>query len=67
MAIAHNHSVSSARSKHFAVSSHYIREAIDRQIVRLQWVQSADNVADFLTKPLAREALSHLLSLCNVG
>jgi hypothetical protein len=43
-------------TKHIAVSFHFAREAIAKGNVKIQYIESAKNVADILTKPLARPA-----------
>ena len=41
-------------TKHIAVSFHYAREAIAKGQVDIRYVESARNMADILTKPLAK-------------
>jgi hypothetical protein len=41
-------------TKHIAVSFHYAREAIAKGQVDIQYVESAKNKADIMTKPLAK-------------
>jgi hypothetical protein len=41
-------------TKHIAVSFHFAREAIAKGNVKIQYIESAKNVADILTKPLAK-------------
>jgi hypothetical protein len=43
-----------ARTKHIDIRHHFIREHIVAGTMRLQWVPSADQEADILTKPLGR-------------
>ncbi|TFY53549.1 hypothetical protein EVJ58_g9390 [Rhodofomes roseus] len=43
------------RTKHIAVRYHFIREKIDDGEVRVEYVPTGDQVADVLTKALARE------------
>ena len=43
------------RTKHIDVKYHYIREKINEGTIRVNGVDSKDNLADILTKPLARE------------
>jgi hypothetical protein len=51
-------------TKHIAVSFHFAREAIGKGQVDLQYVESAKNVADILTKPLPQPIfLGHRNSL----
>jgi hypothetical protein len=57
----------SSRTKHFDVSAHYIRDSILRCKVKLEYVPTKDNVADYLTKPLPKEAFNYLLAKCSVA
>ena len=41
------------RTKHIDVRNMYIKEAIQEGILGLSWVESQENVADILTKPLS--------------
>ena len=45
-----------ARSKHIDIRYHFIREAIQRNDIKLLYVESKENRADIMTKPLARVA-----------
>ena len=42
------------KSKHIEIKYHYIRDMVQRGAVKLQYVATDDQVADVLTKPLAR-------------
>ena len=42
------------RTKHIDIRHHFIRDALDRRIVDLSYVQTDEQVADGLTKPLQR-------------
>jgi hypothetical protein len=55
IALSKNH-VLHARSKHIKTKYHFIRECVDRGEVTLESVGTADQLADILTKPLARVA-----------
>jgi hypothetical protein len=43
------------RSKHIEIKYHYIRDMVQREAVRLQYVTTKDQVTDVLTKPLSRK------------
>ena len=43
-----------SRAKHIDVQYHYIREQVAAGIIRLERVESSDNVADILTKSLGK-------------
>ena len=42
------------KSKHIKIKYHYIRDMVHRGAVKLQYVVTEEQIADVLTKPLAR-------------
>jgi hypothetical protein len=40
------------RSKHIDMRCHYIRDLVQRKIVKLQYIATSEQVVDILTKPL---------------
>ena len=42
------------KSKHINIKYHYIRDMVQRGAVKLQYVVMEEQIADVLTKPLAR-------------
>ena len=42
------------KSKHTKIKYHYIRDMVQRGVVKLQYVAMNEHIADVLTKPLAR-------------
>ena len=40
--------------KHIEIKYHYIKDMVQRGVVKLQYVAMDENIADVLTKPLAR-------------
>ena len=42
------------KSKHIEIKYHYIRDIVHRGAVKLQYVATNEQIADVLTKPLAR-------------
>jgi transposase InsO family protein len=43
------------RTKHISVRYHFVRDACEREIIRLSYLPTSDMVADILTKALPRE------------
>ena len=39
---------------HIKIKYHYIRDMVQREVVKLQYVAMVEQIADVLTKPLAR-------------
>jgi hypothetical protein len=53
------------RSKHIDVRYHYVRQQVARRTIRLDYVATADQAADQLTKPLSK--VQHDLCLAAMG
>ena len=47
------------KSKHIEIKYHYIRDMVQRGVVKLQYVVMDEQIADVLTKPLARVKLEY--------
>jgi hypothetical protein len=43
-----------SKSKHIDIRFHFVRDAVKEGIVDIDYVSSAENTADVLTKPLAK-------------
>ena len=46
--------------KHIEIKYHYIRDMVQRGAVKLQYVATKEQIADVLTKPLARVKFEYL-------
>lgn len=57
----------SKRAKHINVRVHYVRELISRNKVDVAYVDSEDNDADLLTKPLGQIKLKTITDLIWIG
>jgi len=44
----------SDRAKHIDLREHFVHEAVDKKILKLEPINSTDNAADLLTKPLLK-------------
>ena len=42
------------KSKDIEIKYHYIRDMVQREAVKIQYVTTEEQIADILTKPLAR-------------
>ena len=42
------------KSKHIEIKYHYVRDMVQRGEVKLQYVTTDENIADVLSKPLAK-------------
>jgi hypothetical protein len=54
-----------ARTKHIDVQHHYIRNLVEQGEIELNYVHTSENVADVLTKPLAK--IKHLKFAAQMG
>ena len=52
--------------KHIDIWHHYIRELLRSEVITIEQVPSADNLADLFTKPLPRDRHHHLLASLNI-
>lgn len=55
------HKMVKPRTKHIALRYHWIKEQVAGGVLRVQYINTNDNVADFLTKVLSQEKMTHLL------
>ena len=62
MDLAHNNAFH-ARTKHISIRYHFIREAVERGDVELEYWRTEDMPADIFTKPVSRTRLEHLRGL----
>jgi ribonuclease HI len=51
IAISEN-DVNHSRSKHIDIRHHYVRETIKQKLIKMEWVATAEQIADIHTKPL---------------
>ena len=49
------------RNKHIDVRLHYVRDQVRRNVVKVQYTPTEDQLADLLTKPLGRLAFQRLV------
>ena len=54
------------RTKHVDVKYHYTRQVIERNIIRVEYIPTADMVADTLTKPLPKPGFEKFRTLMGV-
>jgi hypothetical protein len=47
------------KSKHIEIRYHYIRDMVQREAIKLQYVSTDEQVVDVLTKPLSRVKFRH--------
>ena len=49
-----------SRTKHIPIKYHFLREQVSEKVVKLEYVDTKEQVVDIFTKPLPKEAFEHL-------
>ena len=49
-----------AKTKHIAINYHYLRELVEDKEVKMEYVNTKEQIADIFTKPLPKEAHEYL-------
>ena len=47
------------KSKHIKIKYQYIRDMVEKEVVKLQYIATDEQIADVLTKPLSRVKLEY--------
>ncbi|KAI7966272.1 hypothetical protein MJO29_002020 [Puccinia striiformis f. sp. tritici] len=55
------------RTKHMDIRLHFVREHIQSKLLKLKYIKSNNNPADFLTKPVGRCTIKRSLQVLNVS
>ncbi|GKE16548.1 hypothetical protein Tco_1424125 [Tanacetum coccineum] len=53
--------VQHSRTNHIEIRHHFLRDNVQKGHISIEKVQSIDNIADILTKPLKHESFNYLL------
>ena len=56
--VAHSAEWNTGRTKHISIRMLYVKQAIRGSIISLEWIETSENVADILTKPLGYRLFS---------
>ena len=46
------------RSKHIEIPYHYVRDMVEKDVIKLEYISIEDQIVDTLTKPLAKKKWS---------
>ena len=49
-----------SKTKHIAIKYHFVRELVQDKEIRLEYVNSIEQIADIFTKPLPKDAFLYL-------
>ena len=55
-----------SRTKHIDIRYHFLKDQVAQNEVKLEFIPTADQVADIFTKPLARDVFERLRILLGV-
>ena len=48
------------KTKHIAIKYHYVRELVEDKEVKMEYVNSKEQIVDIFTKPLPKDAYEYL-------
>ena len=57
--ISKNHFMHS-KTKHITIKYHFLRDQVSQKVVRLEYINTKEHIADIFTKPLPKESFEHL-------
>ena len=66
IAIAKNEGYKS-RAKHIDIRYHFIRDQVKAKVIRLEYIETKSQLADFLTKAISTNKFQFLVAKTNVG
>jgi hypothetical protein len=49
-----------SKTKHIPIKYHFLREQVENQVVKLEYVPTKEQIADIFTKPLPRDTFEYL-------
>ena len=49
-----------SKTKHIPIKYHFLREQVSQKTVKLEYVDTKEQIADIFTKPLPKEDFEHL-------
>ena len=49
-----------SKTKHIPIKYHYLREQVSQKDVKLEYIDTKEQIADIFTKPLPKEAFERL-------
>ena len=58
-----SHQTAHQKTKHIDVRYHYLRNLVTNKFAKLNYINTKDNVADILTKPVDSTTFNHLVSI----
>ena len=65
MSMAKNH-VLHSKTKHISIKYHVLREKVAKKEIRLEYVNTKDQIADIFTKPFPKDTFEYLRGMLGV-
>ena len=48
------------KTKHIPIKYHFLRGKVSQKMVKLEYIDTKEHIADIFTKPLPKESFEHL-------
>lgn len=58
-----NYNADSGKTKHIDIAHHFLRNAVARRVIKLEYTSTEDNAADMFTKPMSEAKLKKFKSM----
>ena len=49
-----------SKTKHISIKYHFLRDQVSQKVVKSEYIDTKEQIADIFTKPLPKEAFEHL-------
>ena len=49
-----------SKTKHIPIKYHFLRDQVSQKVVKLEYINTKEQIADIFTKPLPKEEFEHL-------
>ena len=55
-----------AKTKHTAIKYHYVRELVEDKQVKMEYINSKEQIVDIFTKPLPKDVFEYIIGKLGV-
>ena len=49
-----------SKTKHIPIKYYFLKDQVSQKVVKLEYVDTKEKIADFLTKPMPRDSFTYL-------
>ena len=49
-----------SKTRHIPIKYHFLRDQVPKKVVKLEYIDTREQIADIFTKPLPKEAYEHI-------